>query len=190
MATHYKRLRLSPELIQAARERAEELPVYEYSHRQKEANLVGCIGEVAFECFLHHFGVEFEDHRHGTEHDYVVGGYTVDVKTKDRTVNPRIEFDNSVPLYNHEHQRPDYYYFVSLLRSPSAGHSRAERFTAANLVGGIDLGTLDSQGTKWGEGQTDPSNGTMFWTACMNVTMAQLLSNQEMLERFGGRAMR
>ena len=90
-----------------------------------------------------------------------------------------------MPLYNHEHQRPDYYYFVSLLRDSQATPRSPARFIAANLVGGIDLETLDRDGTKWDKGQTDPSNGTTFWTACMNVTMAQLLPNAEILRRFG-----
>lgn len=187
MATHYKRLRLEPDLIALARERSEKLPIYDYSHRAREANIVGCIGEVAFECFLAHFGVEFEDCRQGTEYDYLVGGYTVDVKTKDRTVRPRIEFDNSVPLYNHEHQRPAFYYFVSLERSAGSRLGVPQRFTAANMVGGIDIENLDRHGTRWEAGQTDPSNGTTFWTACMNVSMSQLLSNQEILRRFSAR---
>lgn len=184
MATHYKHLRLSPDLIAVAAERAKQQPIYEYSHRKTEANIVGCIGEVVFERLLSHFGVAFEDCRGGTEHDYLVGGYTVDVKTKDRTVIPRLDYDNSVPLYNHEHQRPDFYYFVSLFRDPSTMDVGAGRFSDAYLLGGIDLATLDQDGQRWEGGQTDPSNGTTFWTACMNVKMSQLIANREILRRF------
>lgn len=185
MAYSFKRLVLTPDLLEIAVERAKNQPVYDYSHRKQEANIVGCLGEVVFEKFLSHFGIEFQDCREGTEHDYRINGYTVDVKTKDRTVVPRITFDNSVPLYNHEHQRPDYYYFVSLLRDTSIHATCPSRFTHAYLVGGIDLETLDREGTQWEAGQTDPSNGTKFWTACINVTMAQLLSNEIILAQFG-----
>lgn len=184
MANSFKCVTVTPALLETAFERAKLQPIYEYSHRKKEANIVGCLGEVVFEKFLAHFGIEFEDCRHGTEHDYRVSGYTVDVKTKDRTVAPRLDFDNSVPLYNHEHQRPDYYYFVSLLRNPAIDARNPNRFTHAFLVGAIDLETLDRDGTRWEAGQTDPTNGTTFWTACMNVTMGQLLSNETILSRF------
>ena len=55
-----------------------------------------------------------------TTHDYLVGnGLTIDVKAKDRTVTPKFDYDNSVPLYNQTHQRPDYFLFISLERSRS-----------------------------------------------------------------------
>lgn len=74
---------------------------------------------------------------------------------------------------------------MSLLRDSQATPGSPARFIAANLVGAIDLVTLDRDGTKWDKGQTDRSNGTTYWTACMNVTMAQLLPNAEILRRFG-----
>lgn len=186
MASTYKRVTITPPLLREAVERARVQPVYENSHRKGDANIVGCIGEVVFEKLLSHFGIEFEDCRDGTEHDYRIGDITVDVKTKDRTVPPRSWFENSVPLYNHEHQRPHFYYFVSLLRDQGIGHANPGRYTRAYLLGGIDLETLDREGTTWETGQTDPSNGTTFWTACINVSMAQLISNREVLRCLRG----
>ncbi len=111
---------------------------------------------------------------------------TLDLKTKDRTVKPRIGYDNSVPLYNHEHQRPNYYFFVSLLRAPGADVEDIERFSTAFLLDGIDIETLDRVGKRWEAGQTDPSNGTTFWTACINVSMRQLFSCAQMLQILNG----
>lgn len=182
MTGSYKRIYLTPELLAEASGRAEALPVFENSHREHDANIVGCIGEVLFERLLHHAGIPFEDQRESTRHDYAVGDTCIDVKTKDRTVRPRAHFDNSVPLYNHEHQRPDYYYFVSLLRDPRSADTGPGRFTEGFLLGGISIGNLDRDGITWQAGQTDPSNGTTFWTACVNVRMGQLMPNADFIE--------
>ncbi len=184
MAETYRKVRLGADILDTALHRAQSLPVFDGSHRKLQANIVGSIGEVVFEKFLERHEIPFEDRRESTRHDYVFpGGKTLDLKTKDRTVRPRIHYDNSVPLYNHEHQRPDLYYFISLLRDPSVDEEDIARFKVAFLLGGIDIVTLDRDGTKWETGQTDPRNGTKFWTACINVSMAQLISNVEFLER-------
>jgi hypothetical protein len=100
-----------------ALERVEGLPIYEGSHRGVQGNEVGCLGEIVIEAFFKEHDVVFKDDRNSTTHNYTINEkYTLDVKTKDRTVPPRSNYDCSVPLYNHEHQRPDYYYFVSLFR--------------------------------------------------------------------------
>jgi hypothetical protein len=188
MANTYQHTYLTPEILAFALTRAKSLPVFKGSHRKLQANIVGSIGEVVFEQFLERNLVPFEDCRDSTKHDYLVGAQrlTLDLKTKDRTVKPRIDYDNSVPLYNHEHQRPRYYFFVSLLRSPGADEEDIQRFTSAFLLGGIDIKTLDRDGTKWEAGQTDPSNGTTFWTACINVSMRQLFSCSQLLRTLRG----
>lgn len=107
MTANYRRMALTDAVLGAAMARAGALPLFENSRRKREANLVGCIGEVVFESFLHRHGIDFRDHRESARHDYVVGGLSIDVKSKDRTALPERHFDNSVPLYNHEHQRPD-----------------------------------------------------------------------------------
>ncbi len=187
MATSYAEVLLTDEIRQEAFARAQSLPIFEGSHRKLEANVVGCIGEVVFERFLEKHGVTYVDHRESTSRDYEVNGQlSLEVKTKDRTVRPRIDYDNSVPAYNHEHQRPDYYYFVSLLRDSAGLGSDVRRFTHAFILGGIDLETLDREGARWETGQVDPSNGTRFWTACINVSMEKLISNKEMIAVFRG----
>lgn len=187
MAVGYRRVRLSEDIISRAEQRAKSLPIFDNSHRAHEANLVGCIGEVVFEMFLDHHKVSYQDDTWSTEHDYVVAGkYSVDVKTKDRTVFPRADFDNSVPLYNHEHQRPDYYYFVSLVRDARIPANDPKRFTTACILGAIDQAGLEQRASRWEAGQTDPRNGTTFWTACLNVAMHDLRSNAEMIDIFKG----
>jgi hypothetical protein len=185
MAVGFRRMKLTVELIDEAMERADSLPIFENSHRQEQANLVGCIGEIVFERYLAHHEITFKNDTISTRRDYVIGNsLALDVKTKDRTVRPQRHFDNSVPLYNHPHQRPDYYYFISLLREKSLGATDPRRFKEAYLMGGISLQDLDRVAKRWDAGQTDPSNGTTFWTACLNVQMDQLTPNDQLLETF------
>lgn len=185
MADTYRRMTLEAELLEAAINRAEDLPVLSNSYRREQANLVGCIGEVVFEQFLSHHQIEFKDVTRSTRRDYVIGkSLSLDVKTKDRTVRPSMTYENSVPLYNHEHQRPDYYYFVSLLRDRSASLDDPRRFKEAFLVGGISLPDLEREAVHRKTDEIDPANNTKFWTDCLNVRMDQLESNAAMLEMF------
>lgn len=77
------------------------MPVYANSHRELEANLVGAIGEVVFERWLHTFEIPF-DRTGTTQDDDRVGPakWLVEVKTKDRTVRPQGDYAVSIPAYN------------------------------------------------------------------------------------------
>jgi hypothetical protein len=161
------------------------MPILEGSHRRQQANEVGLLGEVIIEEFFDEHGINYQDERTRTTHDYTMqNGVTVDVKTKERTVRPQAHYDNSVPLYNHAHQRPDFYYFVSLMRHSRQSTTDLERFSEAHILGALSLRRLEQVGKYWKAGTTDPRNGTTFWTDCLNVSMAQLLENTEMTRIF------
>ncbi len=185
MTETYACITLDKDMIDAAYQRAQDLPEYNYSHRKLQANLIGCIGEMALGRYLRTKGVCFKDNRHETTHDFLISGsITLDIKTKDRTVRPKRNYDNSVPLYNHEHQRPHYYYFVSLLRNRQSVEENIYRFTHAFILGGINIEELEARGKVWQANETDPDNGTTFWTSCINVSMADLIANKDMVSLF------
>lgn len=185
MAKTYRRKYIKKHHWDSAQYRVNNSPVYKLSHRKEEANEVGFIGEIIFEEFLNDNGVIYSDERSSTKHDYIINGkYSLDLKTKDRTVIPMIHYDNSVPLYNHEHQRPDYYYFISLFRDKNDKTKDITRFKEAYILGGIGIQELEKVGIKWEAGEVDQRNGTKFWTACINVDMAQLTNNHSMLKIF------
>ena len=77
-----------------------------------------------------------------------------------------------------------YYYFISLLRNKGGDQKDISRFQEAFILGGISIDQLEKSGTLWKKGTTDPRNGTKFWTDCINVSMEQLMGNQEMLDNF------
>lgn len=180
--SHYI-LSRNPDIWDSANKRLKNIPVFEGSHRGYAANEVGVIGEIIAEDWFKRTGIIFDDHRDKTTHDYLISDrYTLDVKTKDRTCMPKLSFDNSVPLYNHSHQRPDYYMFISLLRDTSYDPADIERFREAFIVGVIDFEGLEKHGVMWRAGDIDSTNGTKFWTDCINVRMDVLTPLRDIIQ--------
>ncbi len=146
----YIKHKLDIATIDAAMTRSAEVGVLKGSHRKEAANLVGSIGEIVFESCMKQHGIFVEDLTGRTDMDFrLQDRFTVDVKTKDRTVFPKAEYDNSVPLYNHEHQTPDYFFFISLVRDKAIDKNSPYRFTHACLVGSINKTSLDERGQVW-----------------------------------------
>lgn len=164
-----------------AKDRAAGLPVYPGSHRGRAANEVGTLGEVVFEKFLRENRIPFNP-RYTTTDDLEIFGARVDVKTKDRTVPPEPYHECSVPLYNHQHQRPDFYVFVSLQRDREQEIEGLERFSHAYLLGWASIRQVD-HGKRWEAGDVDPENGTKFWTACLNIKVRDLRPLSILVER-------
>ena len=184
----YTRLSPIPEVIYREAEiKAQAQRIFDNSHRKDEANGVGCLGEVIFEHWLSKRGVHFTVELEQTTHDYRVHNFTIDVKTKDRTVSPRDFYDNSAPLYNHRHQKPDYFFFISLERNKPMDTKDLRRFHSAYLLGGISYNELDRIGIPFLKDEKDWRNGTPFWTDCLNVEMWQLIPISEMLQIFEGK---
>lgn len=166
--------------IELAAKRIEKTPVFKYSHRKEAANEVGIIGEIVVEDYLISNNV-YVVYDNLTTHDYrLKNNKTIDVKTKDRTVVPQSFYECSVPLYNHEHQQPNFYIFVSLLRS--RGVEGLHRFTNAYIVGAARQIDIEEKGVKWLAGQTDPSNDTTFWTDCLNIKVYDCKPVEEVVE--------
>jgi len=181
----YTRCILNDSYWSGTSDRVKKSQVYNGSHRGEEGNEVGFLGEIVAEAWFKRSGIKFKDDRDKTTHDYTFeNGMTVDVKTKDRTVIPRYNYDNSVPLYNHSHQRPDYYLFVSLLRDKNINVSDIRRYKEAFIVGALDIDTLDKIAKVWKKGEVDPANGTEFWTDCKNVQMNQLIPLSNIIDEW------
>lgn len=120
MAVGYRRMKLTVELIDEAMGRANNLPIFENSHRQGDANLVGCIGEIVFEKYLTYHQVSFKDDTTSTRHDYIIGkSLTLDVKTKDRTFFQNLimiaRFHSTIICTNVRMVITSFLYFVNAL---------------------------------------------------------------------------
>ena len=178
---------IAKEYHDEALRRAQAIPPLSNSHRGFDAVCIGCLGELVFERFLDEHGITYESHLRQTSHDYLVGEKKLifEVKTKDRTVAPRPHYECSAPLYNYDHQAVDAYAFFSLQREK--GNSRGiDRFRTCWFVGLMSRDKLERVAVLRKKGQTDPRNGTTFWTDCLNVYIRDLSSAKEMVNYLGG----
>lgn len=169
-------IKITDEIRDAARLRADR-PVYNNSHRKEAANIVGCLGEIVVERVLEENEVPFKPVYTYT-HDLVFpDGKTMEIKTKDRTVRPRPDYDCTIPLESMARQTATMFTFVSLYRPEKRDKgvkARPEDYTDAYVVGVIGRGKFDRLKKRWDKDSVDPSNGTRFWTDCYNVYINQL----------------
>ena len=185
MEENFYKVELGSYHWELGKERSDGMPILNKSHRGRDANQVGCLGEVLIEEFFTTHGVRFKDKRKEYTHDYNINQrFFLDVKTKDRTVAPRLNYENSVPVYQMGYQKPDFYYFVSLYRDRETDGTDIRRFKEGYIVGGINRNKLFKVGKLWEKGSTDESNGTHFWTDCINIKMSDLIPNNSMINIF------
>jgi hypothetical protein len=176
---------VTEEIIWLAEKRIEDIPILKDSIRGKEANLIGSIGEVMFEKFIQEQGLMLEKENGEQEkynHDYIVEGkFTVDVKTKERSVVPKDSYDCTVAQKTLDHQKPDYFYFVSLLKKKDVLVAEA-KFTEAFMLGATDLPTFVREGEVWNEGDVDVRNGKRIRVDCRSIEICCLISNHEFIK--------
>jgi len=149
--------------------------VYDRSMRGKDANLVGAYGEIIVYDYLKALGLEPE-FVHLTTHDIECAGFTIDVKTKERTVKPEPHYDCTLPAYNHDHQRPDFFIFVSLLAHQKTGN---RRFRKAWILGKMCYSRVSKTARLWKKGEVDPRNGWAARMDCYNVEIADLMEMKQ-----------
>ena len=177
MAGQFLKYKITPEDLALADGILSTTPIYKGSHRKQAANEVGVLGEVVVRRWLQYNNIPFKV-TNTTQHDLLLDGMTLEVKTKDRTVDPKVDYEASVPLYNHSHQTPDRYVFVSLKRNKRV--SGLEKFEYAFLLGTITLDGLHEVGvTRTNNDRT--GSGKAFWTDCINVFHYDLLSPREFM---------
>ena len=159
-----------------AERRLAHLPILSGSHRGYQANEVGVLGELIFERFMRDSNIKYKSQLDKTTHDYLVGNreLVMEVKTKDRKVEPRPNYDCSAPAYNYQHQKVDAYAFMSLQMNRGDVSNNLRRFHTCWFVGIKCRDSFQQDATLWRAGEIDPSNGTKFWTDCLNVSISLL----------------
>lgn len=130
--------------------------------------------------------IGFIDERCETTHDYslINSTKTFDVKTKDRTVPFKSSYECTVPIYNHQHQKPTYYIFVSLERSKDNQKLDISRFHTAYIVGGLNQKQLEKFARKLHAGDIDTLNGMEVKMDCLNVYGHQVTAPQEVIKKW------
>jgi hypothetical protein len=175
---------LDESIFEQAEYRLALMPVYKASYRKNGANQTGVIGEIITERWLSANGIFYSADK-TTQYDLrLLNNETIDVKTKERSTIPRLNFDCSVALYNHEHQRPNYYFFVSLRRNNKANRQDLRRFTHAYLVGAANQTQLLSYGRIIPANSVDQDNGMKNWTSMINISLDKLTKCEDVRSKW------
>ncbi|UTW54618.1 hypothetical protein [Kordiimonas sp. SCSIO 12610] len=164
-------IKITNEDRKLAARRANNMPEWRLSMRGHEANVVGILGEVIAENWLTKNNIVIYDERNLTTHDYKLGDRknTFEIKTKDRTVPMQMSYECTVPDYNHSHQDPDFYLFISLERDASNPQNDITRFHTAYIVGAISRKKFNEKKRSWKIGDEDRSNRWKPSMDCWNV---------------------
>ena len=155
---------ITSEMVERATVKAQEMGELRNSIRQGKGNLAGFLGEeVVMAAWV---GSESDN---TYQHDITFEGTTFEVKTKDRTVAPRLSYEASVANYN-THQKADYYVFVSLYRVKETND-----YVRGYIIGIIPKNDYKTQANFLNVGDIDPSNGWKVSAACYNLPYKELV---------------
>ena len=157
-----RKFKISEEALKKAKARAEALPLLNNSIRKGRGAVVAYIGEAVVKRVLNG---EIED---TYDYDVMYGdGIKVDVKTKERTVPPRENYNCTVADFNTK-QKCDEYAFVSVLNDHSA----------AWYLGKITKKDFYEEAKFYKEGELDPdsppSTDFYFKADCYNIPISKL----------------
>lgn len=148
-------------MLLRARSRAAKLPKLKNSIRQQRGKLVGLLGEEIVKKF---FNVPVKQDEAGYDFDIVSPeGWKLEVKTKERSVKPKPNYECSVAQFNHT-QDCDLYVFVSVLNDYSTGW----------ICGWLTPEDFKKKSTKFKKGDKDPSNNFTFRADCYNIKISEL----------------
>lgn len=154
------------------RKRATDLAddhAYKHSMRGTEANIVGALGEIVTFDYLQS-RLRPCMFLHTPQYDILMDEddpYTIDVKTKERSVVPLPGYDATVPAYNHDYQRPDIFIFTSVRRDKNI--EGIDRFLEAHIIGWCTYDYLTEHAVFWNTSMEDHSNGWKPTIDCWNI---------------------
>ena len=157
-----KRFKVSEATFKEAKRRFDNFPLINNSIRQREGGLVGYIGEALV---LHLEGGEIKD-----TYDYDLidrNGVKIDVKTKERKVAPRSNYNCTVADFNTK-QKCDRYAFVSGLND----------MKTAWYLGSISKEEFYKKAVFRKKGELDPDSSPnypfKFTADCYNIPTSEL----------------
>jgi hypothetical protein len=171
-------------LLEAADKKARETGDFnQHTMRGIGGRQVGFLGELVVMEHFDQIGIPYEP-KFTLKHDIEIimpdGEKLLEVKTKERTVVPREEYECSVPKYVKDYQAVDFYIFVSLL---STGKSEnINRFTKAFILGTISRKKFEEQATLWTTNKTDATNN---WTPTIDVWNVPISSLKPPYQKVG-----
>ena len=154
---------ITGEMMLGAAQRANDMGELKNSIRHGQGNLIGFLGEaISLEAFPHSISCP------NYEYDILRNNSRLEIKSKDRTVRPKLDYEVSVADFNAT-QRADFYVFCSLYRpkgfiAPTVGY----------VVGYISTGEFKQLARFLKAGEIDPSNGWECKADCWNLPISEL----------------
>jgi|TARA_Y100001963_G_scaffold19521_2_gene24707 hypothetical protein len=169
------KLEYTQDMVERAYRRAEKLGILNGSMSSGAGNFRGYLGEEAVASYL---GIRVSSCDEGDEkyhYDMVWNNQKIDVKTKARTVMPKLDYDGSIEGFNPD-QKCDSYIFTCIsyknknyqngYENPRDEH---KDISAIWLCGIISKDEYFSKSTFYNEGDIDPTNGHQFRKNRYNV---------------------
>lgn len=149
---------ITDEMISRAAAKDREMGELNNSIRNGDGNLCGFLGE---EVVLAAWNGSTSQNTY--QHDITFEEISFEVKSKDRTVAPLLEYESSVAKFN-TRQRADFYVFTSLLRRKGT-----KDYTKGYVLGIIDKQEYFEKATFLRVGDIDPSNNWKVRADCYNL---------------------
>lgn len=147
---------ITEDMVLRAKEKSTEMGKLKHSMRGESGNFVGFLGE---EVILSAFPGAISSNTY--EYDIIFDGVTFEVKTKDRTVIPKPNYEVSIAEYNAK-QSADFYVFVSLLR-------RDKEYLKAYIIGIMSPKEYKKKARLINTSFVDNSNGFKPTISCFNL---------------------
>lgn len=156
-------IEITEDMVNRASEKANEMGELKNSIRKGKGNLAGFLGE---EVFIRAFPGAVSSNTY--DYDIAYEELKFEIKTKDRTVEPRLTYEASVANYN-TRQKADFYVFVSLLREKDT-----QDYKKGYVIGLIEKDQYKKQANYLKAGDIDPSNGWKVSADCYNLPYSSL----------------
>ncbi|CAB4122731.1 hypothetical protein UFOVP28_36 [uncultured Caudovirales phage] len=150
-------------MVERAKIKSNEMGHIKNSIRKGEGNLTGFLGELMV---VEAFPGAQESNTHN--YDVVRNGRKLEVKSKDRTIEPSLSYDVSVAAYN-TRQAADYYLFCSLLRNKNE-----EIPHTGFILGFLAPEDFKSKARFIQKGRLDPTNNWKASCDCYNLSIGDL----------------
>lgn len=177
------KLPYSPQMLGAARKKADELGEIKRSITKGRGNLAGYLAEISLNKYLESKNVSCKEGKAKFNFDLTKDGKKIECKCKRRTVDPKPEYEVSIASTS-VHQKPDIYAFVSITFENKEGKGKKAVYSGVQtiwLCGFMPREEYFEKATYWRKGQIDKSNGFRTLNNMWNMKIQDLYEDWENL---------
>ena len=164
------------EMVLSAREKSRKLGSINNSILGGGGNTAGYLGEEAVAEYMNADIISCEEGRSKYNHDLILNGQRIEIKTKRRTVKPLPHYEVSVAQTS-KHQVPDLYIFLSLEFDRVEGRGRNKIYYGLKNVwvcGQMAPDRYFQRANLWEAGRVDVSNNFKTHVNMYNLSIESL----------------